>query len=100
MKYGLTSLGSVVGDDPIIGKALFSSNLFSPKHQRSSKVNIARIHFRDRGDGFLGNHQNMNRRLRIDVLEGENFVVFVDDIGRYFSVYDFLEDSQTSLTWL
>ena len=40
--------------------------------------------FRDDKDVHLSN--------RVDVLEGEDMFIFIDDGGRYFLAYDFVED--------
>ena len=48
--------------------------------------------FGDSSDGFLGNHQHVRGRLRVDVVEGKDEVVFVDDVGRDFAGDDFLEE--------
>jgi hypothetical protein len=44
-------------------------------------------------DGFLRDYQEMYRRLWGDIVEGEDLVIFVDDLRGYFSVDDFGEQS-------
>ena len=46
----------------------------------------------DGGDGFLGDDQKMDRRLRVDVTEREGEVVFVEDIRRDLAVDDLGEN--------
>ena len=44
------------------------------------------------GDSGFGNDQDVNGRLGCDIAEGQDIIVFVDDIGGYFSGNNFIED--------
>ncbi len=41
----------------------------------------------------LGNNKGVGRRLRVDVVEGEDFVVFVDEFGGDLLLRDLTEDA-------
>ena len=52
---------------------------------------VGRLHVHDRGNVALGHYQKVHRGLRGDVVEGEHVVVFVDFLGRDFTLDDFAE---------
>jgi len=45
----------------------------------------------DTRDRFLGNDQDVNRRLWFHIFEGDDLVVFVNDLGGNFARNDFLK---------
>src|SRR6266850_3766274 len=53
---------------------------------------VFRRGFRDAGNGLFGNDQNVRRRLRFDILERKNEIVFVNDLSRDFSSDDFFKE--------
>ena len=48
---------------------------------------------RQRGDVRFGDHQKMNRRPRVDVMEDKNFVILVDQFGRDFPRHNFAKQA-------
>jgi hypothetical protein len=42
---------------------------------------------------LLGNEQDMNRGLRVDIPEGDHFVVLEEQVAGDFSFYDFAEEA-------
>ena len=58
---------------------------------------ILRFRFGNSWDWFLGDDEHVRGRLRIDVIEGENKVVLVNDLRRDFASNDFLEERHAAL---
>ncbi len=58
---------------------------------------ILRLRFGNARDGFLRDDENVLGRLRVDVIEGENKVVLVNDLCRNFASNDFLEERHAAL---
>jgi len=58
---------------------------------------ILRFRFGNSWDWFLGDDEHVRGRLRIDVIEGENKVVLVNDLCRDFASNDFLEERHAAL---
>src|SRR6266498_2119922 len=54
---------------------------------------VFRFRFGNARNGFLRNNQNVNRRLRFDVVKGENEVIFVNDLRRNFPGCNFFKKS-------
>lgn len=52
---------------------------------------VGRLHIHDGRNVALGHYQKVHRGLRGNVVEGEHVVVFVDFLGRDFSLDDFAE---------
>ena len=52
---------------------------------------VGRLHVHDGRNVALGHHQKVHRGLRGNVVEGEHVVVFVDFLGRDFTLDDFAE---------
>ena len=52
---------------------------------------VGRLHVHDGRNVALGHYQKVHRGLRGDVVEGEHVVVFVDFLGRDFTLDDFAE---------
>src|SRR5690606_22924640 len=53
---------------------------------------VTRLQVVERGDRPLGNEQHVHRRLRVDVAEGQDLLVLVDDVGRNLPGDDLVED--------
>jgi hypothetical protein len=80
----LATLGSAVHGNPISTLAEAESFAESPGDQQTPPEHFAvsGLGSHERGNVALGNDEDMHRRLRIDVLEGEDVVVLVLDVGR------------------
>ena len=59
--------------------------------QVAEDIAILRAGVRQPGDGLLGDHQDMHRRLRVDVPEGQAAIILIDDVGRDLAVNDLAE---------
>jgi len=78
---------AAVGDADIerVFRAELARNSASRKHQVAQQVARIRAGICKPRQFALRNKQDMGGGLRVDVPESETEVVFVDDIGRYFS---------------
>ena len=65
-------------------------NLCAVEHL-SHELAVGRLHVHDGRNVALGHYQKVYRGLRGDVVKGEYVVVFVDFLGRDFSLDDFAE---------
>ena len=54
---------------------------------------VLRLRLRHARDWLFGNDQDMNGRLRIDVVQGQHQVILVGDSGRNLPGDNFLEES-------
>jgi hypothetical protein len=94
MEHGLPAMAvavdhatvTIVGEAPILGPAHCSREEFF--HERA----VIRLKIIERRDPTLRNEQHVHGRLRIDVAERQQFIVFVNDIGRNFTSDDPVED--------
>lgn len=64
--------------------------------QMAQKLMVLGLRFADAADFLLGNHDNVRRRLRTYVAEGQHEVIFVNNCGRDFFVNDFFENAHTT----
>lgn len=93
MEYGLTGISLAV--EHKAGPAFFETEVFrdelcAVKHL-AHEFAIFRLHVHDGCDVALRHDQEVYWCLRGDVVEGEHVVVFVDFLGRDFTLDDFTE---------
>lgn len=95
MRDGLAGVGTVVDDEPVT--AALQAEPFGHsgglKEQVAEDLMILRAGFGQTRDGFLGNDQHMRRCLRSNIAEGDDLVVFEDNVGRNFAGDDFFKQS-------
>jgi hypothetical protein len=93
----LTAVGAVVDDEAeaFVGgvHAELGGDGTGGEEEVAEEFLVIRRGFADARDGFLGDDENVDGGLRIDVFEGEAKLVFVDNIGGDFAVDDLLEDA-------
>ena len=91
---GLPSVPAVVDDDPepILGEAFLFRDDPDPGEEMAEEILVGGIGLPDAHDQFPGDEEEMHGGLRGDVAEAETEVVLVDDIARYFTIGDLLED--------
>ena len=90
---GLGAVLTAVGDDAeAVAQFLFLGNLGDDLEDMGDRC---AVFGRDVGGGIgdvgLGDDQNMNRRHRVDVLEGEDGFVLIDLGGGNIALCDFAE---------
>lgn len=93
MRHGFAAIRTVVEDEAIAGlfEAQFFGNFCSLEQEMTKRLLIRWGGFRNARDGLLGNDQGVGWSLRGDVFEGDDQVVFINDLGRDFARDDFFK---------
>lgn len=95
MGYRFASVLSVVDHkpEPVLDRieTLLRRDLSRNEEEMTKQSLIGCLRLAYPGNGLLGNHENMSRSLRGNVVEGEGFVILVDNICRNLSRDDLLE---------
>lgn len=87
MRHGLSGVGAAISDDPIpAGQIPFSGQLAADHQQVTGQGRIAFAQIGERRNFLLGDDQDMHGGLRIDVLERQALLVFVNNLGRNLPV--------------
>ena len=93
MGHGFARVRTVVEYEPVA--ALFEPKLFRNlsgfEHQVSEDFVILGPGFGDARNGFPGNDQNVGRRLRLDVPEGTDQIVLINNVCWNLTGDNFLE---------
>jgi hypothetical protein len=82
VKNALARVGACIDDyaKAFLRDALFVRELGNNQKNMANYFSIGSVQIRKRRDMLARDNQNMNRRLRIDVLKGQDRVIFVDHI--------------------
>ena len=93
MGHRFAAIGTVVDDEAVAGlvQAKGLGHGGGLEQQMSQQGMIGGLRLGDARHGFLGHDQNMGGRLRGDVAEGEDQIIFLNDRGRDFAGGDFLK---------
>lgn len=86
--------------EPVFQSIVFT-NFSNNIHQFPHKKHIFFFYFCKIFDMFLGNNKNVNGGLRIDIVKSKNFLIFINNICRNLSFYNFTKNTvlrATSLT--
>lgn len=67
--------------------------LWCQHHHAAHQTGMLRTQLRDRRNVHLRNHQKVDWRPGIDVVEDKNFIVLVHHFGRYFSRHNFAKQA-------
>src|SRR5687768_5521135 len=80
VEHGLSRSRIAVEHCPVTGTvvALFFGNVRGGAHHGADQPVVRRRQVVERRDVLLRDHQDVHRRLRVDVVEGEQLIVFVD----------------------
>ena len=78
-------------------QAKVACNIFGLQEQMAEHLTIIRFGLGDAGDRLFGNHQHVHGGLRVNVVKGEDEVVFVDNVGGDFAGDDFLKESHHTI---
>jgi len=90
---GLRAIRAVVDNQPVtIFQLLLGGSFLGNQHQMAEKLLISIVSVLQRGDPLLGNHQEVDGRLRVNVPEGQALRVLEDDVCRDGLVDDLVED--------
>ena len=82
MGDGFPAVAAVVQHEPVagIGEAELARDLGRLEEQMTEQGLVVRPGKTDAGDGFLGHDEDVDRRLRLDVVEDDALVVLVLDL--------------------
>jgi len=75
----------------ILGNAFLGGYFLRGQHHFTDKLGLPGLDIVNGCYFFFGDNQHVYRSLRTDVSEGDNFIVFVDDIGRQLVPNDLTE---------
>ena len=95
MKDRLSDFAAVVDNQPIsiiVEPALFSKRLRN-KEQMPDELAVYMFDAVDVSDMLFRNNQDMDRRLRVDILECDSMLVFVDQFGGHLFFNNSAEDA-------
>ena len=93
MRHGFAGVGAVVEDEAIAAgfQAKFFRDLRSFEQQMAEDLMVFRFRFAEARDRLFGDQENVRRCLRVDVAEGDDLVVFIDNVRRDFAGDDFFK---------
>jgi hypothetical protein len=93
MWHGFRSMRAVVDHDPeSLSEIQFFRHLAGHEQQVAKRRFVLSRRFPESRNKFLGHDQEVNRSLRLDVVQDDTLVVLVLDFGGNFAIDDFLED--------
>lgn len=95
MRDGFAAVGAAVDhkSEAAVSEAEFACNFGGGEEKFSEQWGVVDRSFIDPWDRFFRYNEHVNRSLRIDVVKGENVVVFKSDFGRNFACDEFFEQS-------
>src|ERR1700756_4477620 len=90
MKYCLPGVGATINHYPkaFVGDSLLLRQLCGHTKNLAHERSIARLKIQKRSDMFSWHDQDMNWRLRTDVLKSDDRWVFVNQFALDFPLYD------------
>ena len=93
MRHRFTAIQSVIDDEAVAGtlQPEMIRDLGGLQQQMAQQTMIIRRGVGNAWDGFSRHDEDVRWRLRIDVVEGQDQVVFIDDGGGDVFVDDLLE---------
>lgn len=93
VRHGFASIGAVVEDEAVtvFVESKLLCNLGSFNQQMTQHLVIVRMRLGNARDWFLRDDQDVNGRLRFDIVKRDDLIVLINDFGRYFARYDFLK---------
>lgn len=92
MRHGFASVRAVVDHQPVAAFQIqFLRNLGGFEQQMAEQLVVVRRGLGDARHALFRENQNMHRRLRGDVADGEDQIVLINDVRRDFARGDFLE---------
>ena len=93
VRNGFSAVGTVVDHDAITGGEIeLAGQVGCGEQQVAEQGLVGERRLVDPGNGFLGYDQNMNGRLRLNVVNGDAVLVLVGDLGGDFASDDFFEE--------
>lgn len=95
MRDSFASIWPVIDDQTVtgLGQSGFFRHLARLEQQVSKNLTMFGIGFGDSRKNLLRKNQKMHRRLRLDVFDGQDQVIFVHNLCRNLPGNDLLEQS-------
>lgn len=95
MKDGLSGIPTIVDDHTVSAalKSPFLGKILRNIEEVSYHLSIIPLHTMDISDVFFGNYQNMRRRLRIDIHEGNGKIVLMYELCRNLFLDNLAKDA-------
>ncbi len=95
VKYCLPGITTVVDHHPIavLIETLFFGNRLCNQEQMSYILPVPFLHTMNIGHVSLGHNKDMDRRLRVDVLERDGSRIFIDDLSGNTFLDDLAEEA-------
>jgi hypothetical protein len=93
VRHRFAGVGAVVEYEPeaVLRQAQLPRNFGGFQQQMTEQGLVFRTRFGNTRDGLLRDQKDVRRRLRGDVMEGDDRVVLINNPGRNFTRDDFLE---------
>lgn len=99
MKYGLLRAGAAVEDGSVIRMTHRFCEFGREKEQPADQLGITWFQIVQRGDRLFRDNQQMQRGLRLYVVDGDVLVILIRDLGRNLLSDDFGEKSVGHSKW-
>lgn len=95
MKNRLATVGPAVGNkaEALVVNTQFAGNLGCGNLQMPGQIPMLGSHIAQAGHMFLWNQQNMDRRLGVNVLEGQHVIIFEYLIARHNTLDNLAENA-------
>ena len=99
MIHGLAPIRPAVNHDAVtVGQSFLIRDPFGRQQQMPHEGVVLGLGVRQFGDRLLGNNQNVNGCLGIDVAEGQAEIIFIDDRRRDLLADDFAKKGVVGIT--
>jgi hypothetical protein len=97
MKYGLASMDTGVDNEAIPGSGypLLFGNRITGQHQTPEQPDVRILKLGNRRDMFSRHDERMRRCLRIDIVECNYQIIFVDERRRNGPCHNFAKEALT-----
>ncbi len=93
MGDAFTTVGAVVDDDAVAGgEAIFLRQSRGDEEEMAEDLLVAGVGLTDSRDYFFRNHEDVDWRLWIEVVNGDTEVVFMFNLRRNFPIDDSFKD--------
>ena len=93
VKHGLTGIGSLIDGEaiPALGNALFGGDGVGGGEHGGEHLAVCGRELCRACDVLVGDDEDVDRRLRVDVPKRSDYIVTINDLAWYFVADDFAE---------
>jgi hypothetical protein len=104
MGYGLSPIGAGVDDNAVaVAESGLFCNILNSQQQVTHEVTILRIGIGKLGNRLLGNHEDVNWGLGLNIFKGKYQVILIHNVSGDFTTDNLAEDGFcgfTHVAWL